>query len=394
MRLLLFLLLLSLCLTTACRPVLPPEALAIFAPDRLEIANSMASALRADEEPLDFVLLYPELRTAPAPEWLHPATRVTYNYGTASFARTRDDTSASGAGLIQYDVIAQNRSSVVFLSSMFNSQIQGQGPTLLNYQTASPGVGEFWFSPEVLANAEAAASQEFVVSRMPLEVEGVEYNVVRMQSVKRSNQGTSEDVWAFEVESGILVLYRQSLYRPDGSQQSGTTMTLLAQRQIHLPWRNGTMPEWVERGIGWQFSGQQTLDVGIGQPTTLPMTSNTRITRVGPIWSEHTQQAFLYGYEAGSSVTATGAMQLFGGFWLPPEALETLEEGTLLDQDPITGVQVSVAQANRQNIVMLSAGPGYLTQNYYDARDGRLIAIYMEQQTVNGALYTSLQAVQ
>lgn len=394
MRPLLSLLLLVVCLMTACQPVLPPEALAVFAPDRVQLTQSVASALKADEATSPFITLYPDLRSAPAPNWLRPATRVTYNFATATFARTQDDPTPSGAGLIQYDIIAQNRRNVVFLSTLFNSQIEGQGPTPLSHQIALPGVGEFWFSPEILENAESAASQGFSVTRMPLVVEGVEYDVVRMQSISTTNQGSGEDIWAFDVQTGILVMYRQALYRLDGSQHSGTTMTLLGQRQIRLPWRNGTMPEWVEAGLEWQFSGSQTLDVGVGQPTALPMSSISRITRVGSIWSEHAQQTYLYGRDAGSSTTANGAMQLFGAYWLPPEALDVLETGTVLDQDPLTGIQTSVVQANRQTIVIAAAGPGYLTQLYYDARNGRLIALYLQQQTVNGALYTSLQAVQ
>src|SRR6187402_1382957 len=95
-------------------------------------------------------------------------------------------------------------------------------------------------------------------SRMPLVVEGVEYDVVRMQSIATTDQGSSEDVWAFDTQTGILVMNRQALYRLDDSQHSGTTMSLLARRQIRLPWRNGTIPDWVEAGLEWQFSGGQT----------------------------------------------------------------------------------------------------------------------------------------
>jgi len=35
-----------------------------------------------------------------------------------------------------------------------------------------------------------------------------------------------------------------------------------------------------------------------------------------------------------------------------------------------------------------------VTQLYYDASDGRLIGIYIEEQSPTGALYTTLQAVQ
>jgi hypothetical protein len=351
-------------------------------------------ALKADSAESGFVVLFPELRTAPVPRWLRPATRVTYSLATASFAQTRDDPTPSGAGLIQYDVIAQNRQNVVFLASLINTQIQGQPPTPISYQVALPGTGEFWISPQVLETAESAAADGFQVARLPLVVEGVEYNVVRMQSNTITDRGSGEEVWAFEASTGLLVFYRQALYRINGSQSSGTTLSLLGQRQLRLPWRNGSVPNWVEAGIEWQFTGSQVLDVGVGSPVPLPMSSVTRITRVGALWSEHAQSVFLYGRDAGGSVTATGPMQIFGGYWLPPEAIALLKTGTQLDQDPISGIQTSVVQANRQQIVLAAVGQGHTTQLFYNTRDGRLIGIYLEQHTPAGALYTTLQAVQ
>jgi hypothetical protein len=234
MRPLIVLLLLSLMLTPACRPVLPPETLAFFAPDRLPLMQSVAGALQPAAADTGFVVLYPELRTAAAPRWLRVGTRVTYRVGSATFAdptRPRNDPddpnpTPSGEGLVQYDVVAQNRRDVVFVSSLINTQIQGQPPSPLSYSVALPGTGEFWFSPQVLETAESAASEVFQVARLSMTVEGVDYNVVRMQTNTLTNQSRGEEVWAFDSATGILVFYRQALYRlRDGSQSSGITMT-------------------------------------------------------------------------------------------------------------------------------------------------------------------------
>lgn len=187
-----------------------------------------------------------------------------------------------------------------------------------------------------------------------------------------TNQGRGEEVWAFDAETGMLTL------PPPGTPA-------LAQWQV---------PAWVRQGLSWQFSGSQTLDVGIPPVTSLPLTSSTRVVRVGDLWSEHAQQIFLYGQDAGSTVTATGPTQLFGGYWLPQEAIAVLKTGMVLDQDPLTGIQTSVREANRRRIVLEAAGEGHLTQLYYSATNGRLTGIYLEQQTMSGALYTTLEAVE
>lgn len=397
MRLLSAALLLSLVLLTACHPVLPPEALAAFSADHLSFADNLAAALQPAQPATSdspFVILYPALKSAPAPSWLRPAVRVTYSVAAATFGQLPDDPTPSGAGILEYNVIAQNRRNVVFLSSVLNTQIEGTPPSPLTNKVEIPGVGEFWFSPQVLKDAESAQSENFQVTRLPVTIGETTYNVVRMQSNTQTAQTTGEEVWEFDTKTGILVFYRQALYNPNGSLQSGSTVSLLAERQLKLPWRNGTVPSWVKRGVKWQFNGGQALDVGVGQATPLPMASVGQVTGMGPLWSTHSQQIYVNGLKTGESTSATGAMQLFGGYWLPAEAITVLQTGAILDTDPLTGIQISVAEANSQRIVMSQAGSGFVTQLYYDASDGRLFGIYIEQHMTSGVLYTSLQAVQ
>jgi hypothetical protein len=84
-------------------------------------------------------------------------------------------------------------------------------------------------------------------------------------------------------------------------------------------------------------------------------------------------------------------MQLFGGYWLPAQAIAVLETGMLLDQDPLTGVETRVVRANGQQVVLQAAGQGHLTQLFYNARDGRLTALDMAQQSIIGTIHTSLE---
>jgi hypothetical protein len=371
---------------------------AALALEKLPLAQQVAGVLERDVAASPFLLLYPELRTATAPRWLRAGMRVTYQAAYATLSqppavRQMPDVTPppmpAGAGLIQYDVIAKDRSQVVVQATLINTQIQGQPPSPLSHAVGLPGVGEIWFAPQALANAESAAGPAFEVARLPLEVEGVAYEVVRMRSVTEGG----EEVWAFEVASGLLVFYRQALYWPDGTQRSGITMSLLGRRQVRLPWRRGSVPAWVEPGLVGRLAGSQGFDLGFGPYTPLPLELHTRVTRVESLWSEHAQTVSMQGQTIGSSVGATGVAQLFGGLWLPPEALETLEAGNVLDQDPITEVETRVEQAGPRQIVLVAAGPGHLTRLTYDAQNGRLIALYQEQQSLNGTLYTEVESV-
>ena len=140
-------------LTCAFAPLIAP-----MPSQAAPVARGLQQTDAASES--QFLLLYPELRQAPAPPWLRPGVRLTYNSAFATFARNIDDPTPSGAALIQFDVVAQDRRSVVSLTTMYSTQIQGQPPTGLGYEVALPGVGAFWFSPQVLAHADAVTAVE------------------------------------------------------------------------------------------------------------------------------------------------------------------------------------------------------------------------------------------
>ncbi|MFN8464414.1 MAG: hypothetical protein U0X20_02640 [Caldilineaceae bacterium] len=333
-----------------------------------------------------FLLLYPDLRQASAPAWLRPGVRLTYNSAFATFARDIDDPTPSGAALIQFDVVAQDRRSVVSVTTMYSTQIQGQPPTGLGYEVTVPGVGAFWFSPQVLAHAEDAAFEDFAVNRLTTDVEGETYDVVRMESTT----GRSDEVWEFEVTSGILVFHQQVLYGTDGEKRSGNYMTLAGRRQVKLPWRFGSVPKWVKRGVEIDLAGTQMMDLGGPPYVRLPMNASLRVTKIGSLWSEYSQTISASGQQIAQTGGATGVAQILGGMWLPPEALGVLKAGTVLDRDPLTGLVTRVDEAGSRQIVLSGEGPSYLIRYTYDAHNGRLIGFYTEAHMLAGVQYTEL----
>lgn len=369
--------LLLICLLGAL--ALPAPTAASALPDRPQQAAGAAEN--------QFLLLYPDLRQAPAPAWLRPAVRVTYSFAYATFARAYDDPTPSGSGLLQYDVVAQDRRTVVANATMYGAQGQGAPPTALTTSAGIPGVGDFWFSPRVLAHAEDAAGDDFAVNRLQDEVEGVTYDVVRMQSTT----DRMVEVWEFEAGTGILVSHQQMLYGADGEKTSGNVMTLVDRRQVKLPWRFGSVPTWVKRGAEINLTGSQTMDLGSPPYIPLPMAVAERIDKVGSLWSEHTQTVWVNNMQIGQTRSATGVAQLAGGLWLPPEALGVLKAGAVLDRDPDTGMETSVEEATKRQIVISAAGPDYLIRYTYDGKTGRLIGFYQEAHMLAGVQYTELQ---
>lgn len=349
---------------------------------------SAQGSQQADAAANPFLILYPALREAPTPAWLRPGLRVSYNFMFATFARNIDDPTPSGSALLQYDVIAQDRRSVVVIPTSYNTQIVGQPPTALGYQVGLPGLGDFWFAPQVLADAEAAAYDQFLVNRLSVEVEGETYNVVRMQS----NTDGGEEVWEFEASTGLLVFHRQTLYDAAGNQTNANILTLLGSRQLKLPWRFGSVPTWVKTGAEIDLQGSQMMDLGGPPYISLPMAATLRVIKANALWSEHWQTTWLNNRQISQNIGATGVAQIFGGLWLPPEALGVLKPGAVLDRDPLTGFVTRVEGATAREISISAQSPSVITRCIYDTRTGRLTGYYQEAHMLAGTQYTELTA--
>jgi hypothetical protein len=207
-----------------------------------------------------------------------------------------------------------------------------------------------------------------------------------------AESAAGESVWAFEVSSGLLVFFRQELRYPDGTPQSGFVMTLLGQREMPLPWRRGSVPEWVAPGTRIRLTGMQYYYTGIGPAVPLSMEIDTRVCRVGRLWSEQSHTMISSGRVLAESNSVTGVVQPFFGYWLPRTALESLEAGETLDHDALTGVTIRVAQTDRNRVVLEAVGVGHVTRLVYDAGTGALIALYQEQQNATGTLVIDLAA--
>ena len=142
------------------------EALAGHVQGRRAVPKPPPSAQQAAAPLADpshpFLILFPELRTAAAPEWLREGTRVTYAVQSASFAANPDDPTPSGAGYLQYDLAALE-GDAAYASLTFYLGDGSAGPVSPSFVTVAqgiPGAGDYWISPSVLARAEQVAGPE------------------------------------------------------------------------------------------------------------------------------------------------------------------------------------------------------------------------------------------
>jgi len=334
----------------------------------------------AGESPL--LQAFPELRDSPGPDWLREGVRVTYRVQSATIADAYDEGGAAGAGFVQYDLVALGGGLAVSSLKFYLDTGSSIIPSFVLPSWGIPGAGDYWLDPKALENAEDAANSEVTVTRLPTTIGGEQYQAVRFEY----KADEAEFVWVYDEVSGILLFYRHAI--GDGDKQLADS-TLMGRRQVKLPWRGGSLPDWVREGSSLRYEGTYSVGVAGSPAVSFPYSVEATVKRTGQGWSEFEVSDYVSGRLNGSSSRVSGVAQTGDAFWLPEEALRALRDGQRLDRDPVTGAEVTVSRGESGTITLTETGATYTIALTYDESDGALLA--MEQQVSSGFATTAIQ---
>lgn len=357
----------------------------------LPTATPVLSAPLAQKMPIPsgdaarFVQLFPALKQLPAPAWLAEGVRFTYAVQNANVNAAAG--TGSGGGYLQHNLIAADHKSVAVMSQFYLENDTGAlTPTPSMASLALPAAGDVWLSPAVLVDAEQVANDELTVVRQQRQdAAGKIHATVRFQS----STAKLEQVWEFDERTGVLIFFR--LRYGDAEEPTQLTQALLVnQRQLRLPWHGSRTPAWVKPGEALHYTGSFTALLADGSTTTLPYHLTAAITQRDQRWSIAHLAAFSNGVSAGEQVAISGVGQLFGGLWLPAEALHAKPTHVRLDRDPVTGAQITWQQGTEQTLLLTERGDAFETVMVYDSQSGLLIAY---QQTITLPAVTTTVAL-
>jgi hypothetical protein len=326
-----------------------------------------------------FLPLFPNLRTLPAPGWLRPGVRASYDTSSAIIGG-----GGAGAGIIQYDIAANDGEQALISVQTFgyidNNVNQPLIPLGWSPKVGLPALGEFWIHPTVLVNAERVANPNLSVVRTTRNLNGNVVQVVRFQS---SLSGATT-VWEFSVNSGILVFYRNSTPNPSTGGSLESQSILRERRTVNLPWAQGTAPNWVRPEVRMDYGGWQYNTIaGAGGRLASPYHVFTRIAAATRTWSVTQGTIFLNGIQAGGSIIVSGPGLPFGGYWLPRTALQLQLSTTPFefDRDFHTGVRSYIRRGNGNSIVMRQEGAAFVVSTAYEPTLGSLEYLYQNIAT-------------
>ncbi len=333
--------------------------------------------VQLDEGQLPFLLLFPDLRTAPAPDWLQTGTRVTYRVQSATIPQAQDQTGAAAAGYAQYDVVALDQGLVVATSKLYLDTSDGGDvlPSLVFPVLGLPGIGEFWLNPQALADAEQVATDELSVARMDKTFDGTVYHGVYFE-YKHEN---TRYVWMYDAAAGVLLFSSYAIGSDNDPTRQLGQITFAGQRQLNLPWRDGRVPGWVAGAHHLHYTGTfQTEITGAPAPAIAAHADVSLQDHFGR-WSAYSLSGGVQGTIPTPLLRLTGGDQIFDGLWLAPEALAALEDGQTLDTDPITGATITVARDSR-TVTLTETGQRYQNSLTYSVSDGRLVETVVQEQ--------------
>lgn len=327
-----------------------------------------------------FLIIFPELRTLPAPAIVQPGTRASYSVSSATIGG-----GGAGAGIAQYDVAAMDGVQTIF--SVANYADVGTGaliPLGTVGKVGLPALGEFWINPTVLAVAEQRALPNLTVTRYTRPLNGQNVQVVRFTSQEQN----SEVVWEYSVASGILVFYRQSTIVSGGASTVLSQQTLLNVRTVPLPWATAgaaaRTPNWVRQNAALNFSGTKATTIPATGTIQEPYAINTQLTAVSPTWSVTQGEIFVNNVAGGQQLLVSGIGQLFGNYWLPRNALQAQipNSPTVIDVDPITGFQTLYGRGANGGIVISQVGAAFENTLVYNPVIGSLDAVFQRIQNL------------
>ena len=369
------------------------------------------------------------------PEWVAPGTRITWYLGSSSSpsvnSSLKEDDQGNWydptTGKRFSDVAQQGTASAGYLQlNVAGVSPEGMGVEVRNYvladaQTGSTYIasigslignretlGEYWIHPAKLATMQPGDQGGMTIIRGPYPMEGRVYDSVTMKVT--TGYGTTRHT--YDTKTGLCISYSSALtgagvstIDPNSGRVSGArgqttivVLRLLAFRELDLPWRRAPLPDWIQAGREFGFSGtyHNQIPGGIDMPPW----------RVDAGISVQNQQdgfatgKFQWRLSTGFSQPTTESSDLvigpglIGGIHCAPAALARFPAARILDEAAITRVRTTLVGSDGKIATIREEGPLESLVYNYDLRSGKLVGSGKRLQQGVATITVQLAATQ
>lgn len=371
------------------------------------------------------------------PEWVRPGTRITgYAAGAAVSGsdyqliedpqgnyedpttgkryRKTDETGesvggASGDGLYEIDVISVEGTDVVVSYTLYgiDRTLGVLSPQPIGgWRQQGGALDGVWANPAYLATLQTGDVGGLLVLQGPYELNGTTYDTV---SIVNPTPGAYAS-YTYDRASGVLVASttrtagQASPVRLPGQDPPTAADALginrfVSTRQLEVPGIGTPAPGWVASTPGLGYSGTTTITnpFDTSLVSRWPTEATVTFPQVGATWATY----------ALRTVTDAGGTRIDGGrdgvssgtglFWWAPDALAAMTQGQVLDSDPVTGLQLTVAAVGDgpagPTVDIETRMPGTAGRVTYDVGTGVLLRYQVQTQSNGTTIDLSLRAM-
>jgi hypothetical protein len=316
----------------------------------------------------------------PNGDWINSATGQRYS-------RTVQQ-GTSGTGFNEATVAAIDGDKAVIAVQLFGNagQLGNNVPVPLqggsNFIAPVDQAGDLWMSPDKLAALHTDANTGLLVTSVPWKTDGGMINAIRVQSVS----GGGYALHIFDPKTG-LCLHVATAQRGTAPKNVGpgdfgqgdvslNETDFVGKRDLVVPWANQAMPDWVGGIKALHYGGSIISRGPLPMPpnqVTMDLTANSH----GLNWAQMdcVSQVVMQGAPQSAATKSEvffGRAQ-FAGLWANAASLANLQQGQVLDDDPITKMKTTVTQINGNAVTIAQQNAGGEIDNQYDKTTGLLI---------------------
>ncbi len=360
---------------------------------------------------------FPSVAGGGPPDWVTPGLRLSW-YGEAASVRTSDYTyvededgdwedpvthkryrrteedempTAAGRAYTQSDVIAVDGDDVILGTTMIGIDMESGAPSIIPLwggRYAGAAVDGAWVRPDLLAEVATGGTTELRVLRGAYDLWGTSVPAVAFMSKGEGSYAST----VFDEASGALIASTSRakgagspvhgpIDLPEGNVLIAWTR-LAAVRQRDLPGLTGALPDWVVPGLVLRYTGSATVTNPFdpsGFSATWAVEASVTIEDTGAAWATYASTTSVDYDSYVDSSHATGATGAVGQYWYAPDGMAQLSEGDVLDDDPLTGAQLTVERVGADAVTLGLEMDGVAVASTYDRASGAMTAMTLQQ---------------
>ena len=253
-------------------------------------------------------------------------------------------------------------------------------------------LGDFWMNPARLAAMPDGAGNGESVTRGGYALGGREYKSI---SIRHQGQdGYSSRTYDREtglmlfggttdIDPTVLIGNREKsgIEKFEGNKQYSHNH-FVSVRETKIPWAGSRMPQALAMGRRLEYTGMvsHVNDPSTGLPP-LPGQASTLSYEVDKeLAADCVAVKLLARFDLGQGIppnevrgARTFGSAMLGGFWIPPDALRTLQSNQVLDEDPVTRYRLSVGGVQGNVVTSVEQGPKDVMEQSYDVNSGMMV---------------------